>query len=287
MQKGDYKDYCEQNAEIPFYLQYWWYASICHVYPKCSWDVALVKDKNDQIVGAWPYLLKGNVIQQSAMDKLYVYQGPWIPLPSKDMKLYKRRSHTQKIMTELSKQLPVVKEFNQIMHPNMDDWKALYWQGFHQQVVPSVVCDIKNDFRENNDLAISVNEGEIDSEDVVGLRFASKIDKQLEKYTRRILVKIEKDGVLLSSFYSILDGTIAYLIDFTLKDKSEKNILLSMDALCRALPNEINRLDTLCHSEFLVDDIIANHKVEPRYYITRTSGKLASVFTSSKINANE
>lgn len=118
-QKELYRIICkEDSAVIPVFAQSWWLDAVCDAVD--DWQVELAL-KGEQLIGAWPYLLKekfGMLLLRN--PRLTPYLGPLIFFPP-DVKESNRDSYEYEVTEQLFSALPAA-----------DMWRLSVWPDFKQ-----------------------------------------------------------------------------------------------------------------------------------------------------------
>lgn len=98
--KGQYREFCRQEKEMPIFLKDWWLDAIGQ-----DWDVAIVH-RGDRIAGVWPYRVEEKINVKLLRDQVLTpYGGPYVSYPH-DLKDSKRDNYQHEVIEELLKQLP-------------------------------------------------------------------------------------------------------------------------------------------------------------------------------------
>lgn len=236
IRKNKYTDFCQNTAELPVFLQYWWLDAVAGD----SWDVALV-EKGGQIVGVLPYVIQKSLgFTFLKMAKLTPFLGPWIVYPP-NQSYVKKLSYEKEIFSDLIKKLPANSKFKQNFHYSFTNWLPFYWAGFKQTtrytyiIKPenkgNVFSNIKdnirrqirkaekivtlsqsndiNKFYELNLMTFSSKNNSIPYD----LKFLRKIDNILsEKKSRIIIFAKDNLGNLHSAGYFIEDNNSIYYL---------------------------------------------------------------------------
>ncbi len=124
-----YRHLCEENPELPIFLNSWWLDTL--VGPE-HWDVVTVEE-NQQVVAALPYTVqkgKRSRLIYLGQPPLCQYLGPWIK-PSA-MKQTASGSREKKLLTLLESHLPRHHMYQQNWSPENQNWLPFYWKGYEQ-----------------------------------------------------------------------------------------------------------------------------------------------------------
>ncbi|MEZ4920533.1 MAG: GNAT family N-acetyltransferase [Saprospiraceae bacterium] len=118
-----YRDACLQRF-VPLHHQPWWLDAVCGA---GNWDVALVHNKNQEVIGSWPYCLTKKMGVQMVLPAPFtVYAGPWVDAGSKKF------TSDHRWFKLLAEALPRPPLFLQNMHPDVISHLPLHWSGFEQ-----------------------------------------------------------------------------------------------------------------------------------------------------------
>jgi len=126
-----YKQFCEDNPEIPLFSQYWWMEALC---AGKQWDVLFVKDENDMIIATMPFLIgKKFGLRYIVQPLLAQTNGVWIKYPQVQTE-NERLGYEKKICDDIISQLDKLKLsfFMQHFHFSFTNWLPFYWKGFSQ-----------------------------------------------------------------------------------------------------------------------------------------------------------
>lgn len=111
--KSTYIKICEQNKELPVFVQPWWLDSVC-----ADWDVAIAK-KGEHVTGVWPYALDKKIgVSIMRNPKLTPYLGPVVLYPD-DIKESNEDGYEHETISELIKQLPEAKVWHLALTPGL------------------------------------------------------------------------------------------------------------------------------------------------------------------------
>lgn len=145
MQKHDYRLYSKQNDKLPMFHQPWWLDALASANGN-TWDVALSRSKDGNIVAAWPYFRGIKLgMEISLSPVLASYLGIWIDYPEEERKEETRQRYQNNIVKDLISQLPDFYLIKQNFTPSFDNWKELYWAGYDQTTHYTYLLDnIKN-----------------------------------------------------------------------------------------------------------------------------------------------
>ena len=240
MQKHDYRLYSKRNVKLPLFHQPWWLDALASANGS-SWDVALSRSNDGNIIAAWPYfsgLKLGMNISLSPV--LGSYLGIWIDYPEENWKEETRQSYQNNIVKDLLPQLPEFYLMKQNFTPTFDNWKELYWAGYdqttyytyvldnikdHESVFAGFKSNLRNSIKklgytfsigETNDLAVfyeinkkswSVQEGKIP----YTLDYLQKLDDALINNGNRYIRLIkDANNNIVAGAYIVRDNHTAY-----------------------------------------------------------------------------
>lgn len=203
MQKHDYRLYSKRNVKLPLFHQPWWLDALASANGS-SWDVALSRSNDGNIIAAWPYfsgLKLGMNISLSPV--LGSYLGIWIDYPEENWKEETRQSYQNNIVKDLLPQLPEFYLMKQNFTPTFDNWKELYWAGYDQTTYYTYVLD------------------NIKDHESVFAGFKSNLRNSIKKLGYTFSIGETND---LAVFYeinkkswSVQDGKIPYTLDYLQK----------------------------------------------------------------------
>lgn len=135
--KEQYRQFCQNEKDIPIFSKDWWLDAVCGV---DNWDVVLV-EKGGQIVGALPYFVKKRYgFFRISMPQLTQNMGVYIKYPP-GQKYYKKLSWEKEIMSELIEKLPKFDSFSQSFHYNITNWLPFYWKNYQQSTYYTYVIE--------------------------------------------------------------------------------------------------------------------------------------------------
>ena len=127
-----------EKGSIPIFFQDWWLDAVCL---SESWDVALSVNKDGDIMGVFPYLIKKKgLFDVSIMPPLTPFLGPYV-VPFKGVKRVEAYSYYRKVVNGL---IPAVKEvdyFAQKFSPEIKDWYPFYRNGYQQTTSYTYILD--------------------------------------------------------------------------------------------------------------------------------------------------
>ncbi len=150
--KPQYKLFCEQEKNLPLFLQYEWFNSL---YEDSTWDVAL-EVRGKEVIGFLPYVVaKKKSFKIITPQFLSPYQGVWIKYPE-GQKYASKVGYEKEVINSLINQLPKVDAFKQNFMPGFKNWMPFSWKGYEQTTrYTYIINDISNpeivfsDFKEN------------------------------------------------------------------------------------------------------------------------------------------
>ncbi|MBY0427560.1 MAG: hypothetical protein K2Q22_18130 [Cytophagales bacterium] len=180
--KDKYRAFCEQEMNLPIFMQAWWLDAVCIA---GEWDVCLV-EKDGKVIAAWPYYFTKRfgftLINVPPMAK---FSGPWIKYPP-GQKEHSKLAFEKQIIEELILQLPHFLRFRQYFHYGITNWLPLYWKGFVQTTYYSYVIEKSKEI------------GEIEQ------GFNENLRRKLTKAKRELTIEYSDD---FNSFLNLLDKT--------------------------------------------------------------------------------
>ncbi len=175
--KQKYRQFCEQEQEMPIFNQYWWLDAVCG---SDNWEV-LLAEKGGQIIASWTYYFtKRNGFSYIEMPALTQNMGLYIKYPL-HKKYYKRLSIEKEIINELLGKLPKTDSFFQRFNYKFTNWLPLYWADFQQTTRYTYVVD------------------NLSNLDAVWRGFAYSKRKNLKKAEKNVTVKFDLSA---EDFYS-------------------------------------------------------------------------------------
>lgn len=125
--KERYKVLCDNESTIPIFSHYKWLNAVCG---EENWNVCLVENKNNEIIGTLPYYIKiEKGFKRIVLPKLTQKLGPWIKYPD-NQKYEAKLSYEQKVQKELISLLPKFDEFYQKIDYNYTNLLSFYWLNF-------------------------------------------------------------------------------------------------------------------------------------------------------------
>ncbi|GLR18887.1 hypothetical protein [Portibacter lacus] len=138
--KSKYLKFCEDNAEVSVFAQPWY----LDIVTGANWDVVLSYDKEEKIVGAWPYhFSKRKGFSFIQMPPYTPSLGPIINFPDHLNSPYKTNSFYFSQLRELAAQLPNAGYININFPIDGQSWYPLYELGYKQTTRYSYIIDHK------------------------------------------------------------------------------------------------------------------------------------------------
>ena len=230
-------------------MQPWWLDAVC--VHGLNWNVALAKDKNDNISAALCFCEKHKWgFKKVTMPHLTQFTGVWMkPLEHKNSP--EKQSHEQNQLQQIIAQLPHCQHFTLRTHFNMIDWLPFYWTGFKQTtrytyIIPSL-SDLNlvfNNFEGNVKRAIRQNEGKytIEQSDDFDLFLKLKYkndstplsiwynlnDILSKKQQKRLYFARNTEGVAEATAYIVWDNSTAYYLASGTTELGRKNQVMSL-----------------------------------------------------------
>lgn len=240
MNKQIYTQVCELEKDIPIFSQAWWLDAVVG---KDNWNVALVKNKNDEVIATMPYVLQKKFgFKISIMPKLTQTLGPW--LKPFNGNYANKLGYEKDTMQALIEQLPKLHFFNQSWNYTYSNWLPFYWKGFNQttrftyviedltdldKVYANFQSKIKGDIKKANNRFNLVVRDDLSIEDFIalnklvfsrqGIKFPysddliREIDKAcLDRNCRKLLIAVDKDGSQHAGAYIVWDKQTVYYL---------------------------------------------------------------------------
>lgn len=195
--KSMYINFCEENNNIPIFLQWWWINSVTNT----NWDVSYSLTKDNKIKGVLPYSItkQSNIFNIIKMPKQTQVLGTWISYPKKQ-KEENKLSFEKEVMIELIENLPKVDYFMQRFHYSQTNWLPFYWKGYNQSTQYTYIIDDLSDLES------------------VYSSFRSNIKTDIKKATKILIIESDNN---IEEFYRInkmtferQNKTIPYSFEF-------------------------------------------------------------------------
>ena len=247
--KVDYIKLCETETSVPIFMQPWWLDAVC--VHGLNWNVALAKDKNDNISAALCFCEKHKWgFKKVTMPYLTQFTGVWMkPLEHKNSP--EKQSHEQNQLQQIIAQLPHCQHFMLRTHFNLTDWLPFYWAAFKQTtrytyIIPSL-SDLNlvfNNFEGNVKRAIRQNEGKytIEQSDDFDLFLKLKYKNDStplsiwhnlndilgKKQQKRLYFARNTEGVAEATAYIVWDNSTAYYLASGTTELGRKNRVMSL-----------------------------------------------------------
>lgn len=223
-----------------------------------SWDVAIVEDKNGNLLASMPYFLeKRGKYKNIVQPHLAQYMGPWL---NKEYIQTKTIHRTHQLIEELMEQLPACHAYFQNWHFSVMNWLPLHAQGYEQtsrytyivdgrkeedELWKAISSNVRRDIKNASKVIEMVEDESIDFEvffDIVGSTFErksteliydkalfKKLDDRLKKEGRRkILYAKHEDGTLCGTMYLVWDNTTIYYLAGGIKEAYKKHYPISV-----------------------------------------------------------
>ncbi len=148
-----YRKFCEQENNLPLFLQYEWLNGILK---NDEWDIIL-EQRGGEIVAVMPvYFRKAAFLRIITQPLLTPYLGIWLKYPE-NQKQVTKLSYEIEISEALIDKLPKADGFNVKFYPTFNNWLPFYWKGFSQTTQYTYVINhdqtfenIYNEFKESN-----------------------------------------------------------------------------------------------------------------------------------------
>ncbi len=124
--KVEYKKLCEQEKNIPIFMQPWWLDAVCT--KGAGWDVALARNTRGEIVATMVFCIKKKWgFSMITTPQLTQFTGIWFK--NKDNI---NQSTEQLFLKQIIVQLPHFQHFILRFNYLVTDWLPFYWAGFQQ-----------------------------------------------------------------------------------------------------------------------------------------------------------
>lgn len=235
-----YEKLCNECSSVPIFSQGWWLDVVAG---SDNWDVALVKNKNEEIIATMPYTLQKKFgFRISIMPKLTQVLGPWVkPFNGS---YTKQLGYDKDNMQALIQQLPKLHVFDQAWNYAYTNWLPFYWQGFKQTTRYTYTLDdlsnldaiykgfqskIKGDIKKaQNRFNLQVKD-DLSIDDFIALNklvfsrqgmklpysddFIRSLDQAcLQRGCRKLLIAVDENGKHHAGVYIIWDSQSAYYL---------------------------------------------------------------------------
>lgn len=239
MSKEAYIDFVKNDLDhIPIFYQPWWIELVSE---GRDWDVAMVRGKNDDVLGIWPYVVhKKYGFRLLILPILTPHLGPYLFYPKGQNKEEKQRSFEKKVISQLIDQLPAKTHVVKIKSdPKLTNWQPLYWRGFRQTTHYTYQLDLSK-FDESGytsslraDIKKVPDNIEIEKSDDIellyklaqssftlqksvmpySLNYLQQIDNRLQKLNAReiLIARRRDDNAVVGGVYIIYSNQTAYL----------------------------------------------------------------------------
>jgi hypothetical protein len=124
--KVEYKKLCEQEKNIPIFMQPWWLDAVCT--EGVGWNVTLAHSAHGEIVAAMAFCIKKKWgISMITTPHLTQFTGIWF----KEKGKINQRTE-QLYLKQIIAQLPHFQHFILRFNYLITDWLPFYWAGFQQ-----------------------------------------------------------------------------------------------------------------------------------------------------------
>ena len=218
--KEKYVRFCEENVDIPVFLQPWWLDAVS---TNGYWDV-LLYERNDEVLGVLVYYVKKKRgLLYITQPQLTQKSGLWIKY-STNLSPSKKLSYEKEVMFALIEQLeklPIV-YYQQTFDCSFTNWLPFYWKNFKQ-----TTCYTYRLYDLKNEKALVENYSKIKRKELnkaLKQGFSLKFDMSaeqfydLQKYCykqrgRDILYDLKIVKNIVDAVYEHDAGRILYLID--------------------------------------------------------------------------
>lgn len=163
--KRKYKEFCNNEINIPIFSQPWWLDAVCG---GDNWDVVLY-EKGGHIWASLPFYIKVNYGFTFLSMPLFTQKlGPYVKYPNKQ-KYYKRLSWEKECLTYLFENLPSYDIYNQNFDYIINNWLPLYWMDYKQTTKYTYVINKNQDVEKSfeNDIKRRYNKAKENNVEVI------------------------------------------------------------------------------------------------------------------------
>ncbi len=182
--KSEYIRFCNQYQSIPVFAQAWY----LDIVTEGKWDVSISKDKQDNVIGAWPYFLERKYGVQLMRMPIYTpFLGPLFFSLDQNTTTYKTNSSYFKVLRALESSLPARGYTRIHFFPDHFSWYPLYDLGYTQSTRYTYIIknrdieDVKNNLKPQlrNVVTKKIHESAISKGSDIS-EFVSILNKTLE-----------------------------------------------------------------------------------------------------------
>lgn len=238
--KSSYIKFCQNNNDIPLFYQPWWW----EIMTFGNWDIAISKDKNDNIKAVLPYHIKKKAGFKFILQPMLTpYAGIRYFYPPDLKKQISVYSFQNKHAESIIKQLPANTIYQYLkFSPEIDNWFPFFKHGFEQTTRYTFILKnikdhnvifngfsntLKRQIKEANEKFVIAEEEDVctvfslmkNSLKRQNIKFnpdkdqIQKLDSKLaDNKQRKILIARDKSGKLISGLYLVRDKKTAYLL---------------------------------------------------------------------------
>jgi hypothetical protein len=271
--KVDFLRLCETEKNLPIFMQPWWLQAVCGA--DLAWEVAITKDKNEQITAVLLYCTKKKWgFSSITVPYLTKYMGVWMrPMatnkPSKDNKL-----HEQYILKTLISQIPYSHKLTLQLHYSTSDWSPFYWANFKQTTrYTQIIANLTDKETLYNDLSTDVQRNikkanarltiqTTDNFDLFWQTHNTVFDRQKmknpiplsiwhnvettakERKQRRIYISTDDKNDVQGTLYLIWDNQTAYILASGSTEMGRKVGVMSQ-LIWQAIADSVGVVDTV------------------------------------------
>ena len=238
--KTTYIEFCQKNDDIPLFHQPWWW----EIVTSGNWDIAVSKDKNDNIKAVFPYHIKKKLGLKFLLQPILTPYGGILYFYPHDLKkqtsIYSfQNKHAENIIEQLPKNT-IYQYFK--FYPEIENWYPFFKKEYEQTTRYTFILKnirnhdaIFNGF--SNTLKRQIKEAEekfdITEEENICSVFSlmknslkrqnikfnpdrdqiKKLDSKLAgNKQRKIFIARDRSGKLISGLYLVWDKKTAYLL---------------------------------------------------------------------------
>lgn len=247
--KKTYIEFCQNENELPIFMQPWWLDCICG---KDNWDVSIVI-KGGQVVAAMPYFFKKYLMfKVITVPRLTYNMGPYLKYPKKQ-KYFKRLSFEKENIEKLLQQFPSYDSLLHNLHYSFSNCHPFYWLGFQQEQFCTYIIEnqpfsqveksFENDIRRRYKKALEHDFRVIESQDIekfyyfnqetykrqkLKTPYSYELIQELfnvtqQKSASKLLMVTDLQGSLVAASFIVFDALSVYYIMGTM-NYQKKNI---------------------------------------------------------------
>lgn len=181
-EKEKYIQFCEENEEISIFYRPWWFDAVAG---KNEWNVLLLENKNGEIEGYFPYVIKNEFgLKTIKPPKLTQFFGPIII--DTQTNYSKQLSKYKAAIFDLLPRIPSVDQIKFKLPYQFTNWQPFYWKGFEQTTNYSYYI------------------GDLSNLNQVWDNFQSNIKREIKKAQK--IVSVEQD-LSIEKYYEMVQMT--------------------------------------------------------------------------------